>query len=65
MSSTRARALNRLLGLYCLIALISISGIFGESELFALKVLAFFVTSSHVFFGICVVCFFFLIKNLH
>lgn len=57
MSSTRSETINKLLQIYLAIAGLAISGILGEKEFTVFKVASAFFTLSHVYYGICLVCF--------
>jgi len=55
MSSTRAQTLNKLMLIYCSVAVMAIFGLFGRFELWTLRALAIALTLAHIHYGVCVV----------
>lgn len=60
MSCTRADEFNMLLIIYSSVAFLSILRVFGKYEMWALKLLAIYLTLAHIHYGICIVS----LKNL-
>lgn len=64
MSVTRAEEFNNLLLIYSLVTFFSVFNFLGNYEMWALRILAIFVTLAHIHYGVCVVSNFFFYKNL-